>query len=138
MLMSIPSNCRNPDSFAWLNSSRPAAPANCTKYNNWKYGLAGYKWNYNTALVKAGESAIKKNLAKKNVAYAHGLNDTGNDAAGCEQISQGANRAERFLNYLSAFPPTSDDTVDYYPGVGCVNHCLRFTSRSHGNSMFQT
>lgn len=33
-------------------------------------------------------------------------------------VKYSAERGARFTNFLSQFPPGSDDTVDYYKGVG--------------------
>lgn len=79
----------NPDSYAWLNSSRPVAPSNCPTYDNWEWGLSNYTQTYNAVLLASGPAAVRANLALKNVAYARGLNDFGDYAEGCSPYSQG-------------------------------------------------
>lgn len=81
----------NPDSFAWLNSSRPVAPGTCTTYDDWEWGLSNYTetQTYNQGIVALGVGAVQSNLAAKNVAYARGLNDHGDYGEGCDPYSQG-------------------------------------------------
>jgi hypothetical protein len=81
----------NPDSFAWLNSSRPVAPVNCSTFDDWEWGLSNYTQTqtYNEGLIALGPSAVQANLNSKNVAYARGLNDHGDYGEGCDPYSQG-------------------------------------------------
>jgi hypothetical protein len=108
----------NPDSFAWLNSSRPIWPSTCTMYDDWRYGLSNYGNDYASGLVAAGPAAVEANFRTRRFVFARGLQDFGQDSSTCAPISQGANRGTRFFNFLSYFPPRSPQLVDYFPNVG--------------------
>jgi hypothetical protein len=108
----------NPDSYAWLNSSRPIWPATCTMYDNWRYGISNYTNTYAAGLVAAGSAAVEANFRTRRFVFARGLDDWGLDSSTCAPTSQGANRGARFFNFLNYFPPRSPQLVDYFPGVG--------------------
>jgi hypothetical protein len=82
----------NPNSFAWLNSSRPIATGTCKTYNDWSGGLAEYgtgNYTYNP-LLDGDPDLIRANYARKSMAYARGLSDFGDNSQGdCSPYSQG-------------------------------------------------
>ncbi|KAH8825751.1 hypothetical protein DL96DRAFT_1557344 [Flagelloscypha sp. PMI_526] len=106
----------NPSSFAWLSSTRPIAVGTCTIYDNWEGGISNYTNAYNNAFMQNKANVIAQYQAR-DIAYARGLDDFGKSDDDCKPNSQGANRGERFFNFLTAFPPDSGDTVDYVSGV---------------------
>lgn len=108
----------NPDSFGWMNSSRPIWPGTCSIYDNWRSGLSNYTNTYGASLVAAGPAAVQANFATRRYVFARGLIDFGDDSSDCSPLSQGANRGERFFNFLRFWPANSPQLVDYYPGVG--------------------
>ena len=113
----------NPDSYAWMNLNRPLSTATCPTYDVYRQGYTNftqYPMTYGTALVASGRSNILANFNSKQIAYARGILDFGDDGSGCESETQGSNRNERFFNYIQAFPPsctdpsgTHCDTVDF-------------------------
>ncbi|KAI1266095.1 WSC domain-containing protein [Xylariaceae sp. FL1019] len=110
----------NPDSYGWLNSSRPFDTSDCATYNDWRDGLDSYEPSYNTALVGKGVAAVQAIYQSRSIAYARALQDRGDTSSTCGPDTTGANRDERFFNFISYFPPTCSsgadtacDTVDY-------------------------
>lgn len=110
----------NPDSFAWLSDTRPLDTSTCPTYDVWRYGLTNYtvECSYQASFVLQGRSAVVARYNSRQIAYARGTLDTGDDSSTCAPLSQGANRAERALNFFKAFPPTCTsgdicDTIDY-------------------------
>ncbi|KAI0146251.1 hypothetical protein GGR57DRAFT_506543 [Xylariaceae sp. FL1272] len=110
----------NPNSFLWLNSSRPLEMSSCPDYNDWREGLDNFDVSYNTELVEQGPAAVAANYRNKGIAYGRGLRDLGGFDDTCGANTQGANRHERFLNFIAAFMPSCPDptwhncdTVDY-------------------------
>ena len=123
---SLPSKLRvtywvgNPNSFLWLNSSRPLDTSSCSTYDDWREGLSNYDPTYGAALVAQGDAAVLANYNSRSIAYARGLNDFGDDSSTCAPYTTGQNRGERFFNFIEWFPPAcasaSDsacDTIDY-------------------------
>jgi hypothetical protein len=109
----------DPNSFAWLNSSRPINPtSNCKTYDDWRDGLSNYDVKYGSKLVAKGPAAVEKNFRTRRFVYARGLKDFGNDEDDCPPVSQGANRGTRFYNFLNFFRPEKPQFVDYFPNVG--------------------
>jgi hypothetical protein len=68
------------------------------------------KVTYGQSLVSQGRSAILANYNSKQIAYARGTQDKGDDSSGCEPFTTGVNRHERFFNFIKAFPPTCSDS----------------------------
>jgi hypothetical protein len=68
---------------------------------------------YGASLVASGRAAVLANYQSKNIAYARGLLDLGNDASTCAPYSQGANRNERFFNFIKRFPVSYPSTIDF-------------------------
>lgn len=79
----------DPSSYLWLSSTRPEdaplTPADCPSYNDWRDGLSNYPLPYERAFVTAqnGSAAVRARFDARSVVLAHGLNDTGEDAATC-------------------------------------------------------
>lgn len=99
----------NPNSYVWLNSSRPLSTASCANYDQWRDGLTNFTGYtspavYQQSLMTSGVTAIQNNYYAKNKAYARGLADTGDDSSGCAPELSGSNRNERFFAFLNWFP----------------------------------
>lgn len=117
----------NPNSYVWLNSSRPLSTSSCPSYDQWRDGLqnfTGYSYPavYNSAVTGGSIATIQANYYAKNKAYARGLLDTGDDSSGCQPGTSGANRNERFFAFINWFPATCPsplstsghcDTIDF-------------------------
>jgi hypothetical protein len=111
----------NPDSFLWFTADRPLTiPASCTTYDVWRDGLSSYSATiaYGASLVASGRAAVMARYNSRQIAHARGTLDLGNDASTCGAPTTGANRNERFFNYISRFPVTCTNggvcsTIDY-------------------------
>lgn len=112
----------NPDSFAWWSESRPLDTSACPTYDVWRYGVTNYsvECTYNAAFSLSGRANILAQYNSRQIAYARGTLDDGDDSSTCSPYSTGANRNERFFNFIKAFPPTCTtagtgncDTIDY-------------------------
>jgi len=112
----------NPNSYAWMSTSRPLNTASCSIYDVYREGYTNfteYPMTYATDLVAQGRSAIVANYNMKTKAYARGIRDFGNTASNCAPYTTGNNRNERFFNFIKSFPPVCSktagqcDTVDY-------------------------
>ncbi|GAM89397.1 hypothetical protein ANO11243_074350 [Dothideomycetidae sp. 11243] len=113
----------NPDSFAWMSTTRPLSTASCSIYDVWREGFTNftlYPMKYQTSLVASGRSAVLANWNSKSKAFVRGTQDFGDSASTCAPYTTGANRNERFFNFIKAFPPVCTspshgqcDTVDY-------------------------
>jgi len=75
---------------------------------------------YALSLVNSGRPNILANFQSKAVNYARGTQDLGDDSSSCAPGTAGANRNERFFNFIKAFPPScadpagnNCDTVDF-------------------------
>ncbi|KAL1648097.1 hypothetical protein SLS58_002424 [Diplodia intermedia] len=105
----------NPNSFGWMSLDRPIDSSSCPAYDDWRDGLSSYTNTYGATVVNAGRDAVLRNYNTKKIAYARGTLDLGDDSSGCGPITTGANRHERFFNFIRAFPPTNLCTIDYAP-----------------------
>jgi hypothetical protein len=124
----------NPSSYVYPNELRPGAggfskywdAANCTTYNDYRYGLdklTGY-----AARTEAAQ--IREQFAKRKVTYLVGELDTRTDDPNldktCPAVAQGANRRERgtnFHNYMkSQFGAAHDFAIA--PGCGHAAVCV--------------
>ncbi|KAI7392635.1 WSC-domain-containing protein [Hortaea werneckii] len=113
----------NPNSYVWLSADRPLSTAACPGYDDYREGynaFADYPMTYATDLVASGRSSILANFNSKAVNYARGTLDLGDDSSSCAPGTTGANRNERFFNFIKAFPPSCPDpsgrncdTVDF-------------------------
>ncbi|KAL0260501.1 hypothetical protein SLS55_004190 [Diplodia seriata] len=105
----------NPNSFGWMSLDRPIDYSSCPAYDDWRDGLSSYTNTYGATVVNAGRDAVLRNYNTKKIAYARGTLDLGDDSSGCGPTTTGANRHERFFNFIRAFPPTNLCTIDYAP-----------------------
>lgn len=111
----------NPDSFGWLSTSRPLGQGvnpSCPTYDVWRDGLTNYTNTYGAALVSSGRSNVLARYNSRNIAYARGTLDFGDEASTCAPYTTGVNRGERFFNFINQFSPScasgaSCSTVDY-------------------------
>lgn len=113
----------NPNSYAWLSTTRPLPTASCPTYDDYREGysnFAQYPMTYGVALVNSGRANILANYNSKAVNYGRGTQDLGDDSSSCAPETTGNNRNERFFNFIAAFPPTCQDpasrncdTVDF-------------------------
>lgn len=113
----------NPNSWAWMSADRPLSTAGCDRYDNWREGFTNYTqypMSYGVSLVNQGRSAILAQYNSRSKAYARGIQDTADDSSTCAPYTTGANRNERFFNFIKAFPAVCSapgtgqcDTIDY-------------------------
>lgn len=111
----------NPNSFGWFTAQRPLSTASCATYDSWRDGLSNYTNTYGAALVAnasaAGRAAVLANYQSRQIAYARGTQDFGDDSTTCAPYTNGINRNERFFNFINSFPPTCSSgacsTIDY-------------------------
>ncbi|KAI5359257.1 Putative carbohydrate-binding WSC, alpha/Beta hydrolase [Septoria linicola] len=106
----------NPDSYAWLSTDRPLSTAECDTYDEYRAGYTDYAsyggtLDYSGALVASGRDAILANFQTKQIAYARALLDHGDHSSDCGANTTGASRHERFFYYISAFPPSCEDST---------------------------
>lgn len=115
----------NPNTFIWPDTLRPIANLvqSCPTYDNYRDGYANfqqYPMTYGQELVNSGRSAILARYMSRSKNYARGILDWGDDSSSCAPFTTGAQRDERFFNFISAFPPKCQsntngpcDTIDY-------------------------
>jgi len=117
----------NPNSFTYLSTERPIASLvpSCPTYDNYRDGFSNftaYPMSYATDLVASGRDAIIARYNSRSKAYARGTLDFGDDSSDCNPYTIGANRNERFFNFIKHFPAScsdpsgqtgSCDTIDY-------------------------
>ncbi|KAK5728811.1 hypothetical protein LTR15_001951 [Elasticomyces elasticus] len=79
-----------------------------------------YPMTYGVSLVASGRANILANFNSKAVNWARGTQDLGDDSSSCAPFTAGANRNERFFNFIKAFPvscadstSSNCDTVDF-------------------------
>lgn len=88
----------NPSSYAYLDSTRPSAPANCPNYDRWPYGLQG-RTGYTS---KLSDDQLKKQIVSRSVVYLLSELDTlpiaGFDSS-CGAMAQGESRFARGKAY---------------------------------------
>lgn len=102
----------NPNSFVWMSTDRPLSTVGCPTYDVYREGYTNfteYPMTYGQNLVNQGRSAILANYQSKQLAYARGTLDLGDDSSSCAPETTGANRNERFFNFIAAWPPTCPD-----------------------------
>lgn len=115
----------DPNGYLWFSDSRPLDTSDCPTFNDWNDGLDNYnEYNtYNPELVAQGAAAVQANYNSRTIAYARATKDKGDYSENCNPYSTGANRYDRFFNFISAFPVTNDvdtcslagtcSTIDY-------------------------
>ncbi|KAM0714477.1 hypothetical protein Q7P37_010264 [Cladosporium fusiforme] len=102
----------NPNSYVWLSTDRPLSTATCPSYDDYREGYSSfteYPMTYGQSLVSQGRSAILANYNSKQIAYARGTKDNGDDSSSCAPRTTGSNRNERFFNFIKAFPISCPD-----------------------------
>lgn len=129
----------SPASLMYLTPHRPLeVPKNCTKYNDYKYGLEGnlpdyYKRHKNDDSL----NDMRKRYVERQQFYFVGTSDTSDTDTSCEAQTQGHGHLERMDNWIKELPhllkysgnKDLDDTVGYY----------RVENVSHdANSILQT
>ena len=121
----------NPSSYTWLNSFRPMYVPDCADYDVYRDGFANfedYPMTYNKDLVNAGPDAILKNFQSRQIAWARALQDMGDHSSTCGANTTGANRNERFFNFVDWFRPSCPDPT----GDNCDTVDLIDTSHNNG------
>lgn len=110
----------NPNSWLWFNSSRPLDTSSCPTYDDWREGLSNFTNTYGATLLKGGSQAVLNRWNSRNINFARGTQDTGDDSTDCAPETTGSNRNERFFEFIRWFPPSCAnaatgpcDTVDY-------------------------
>ncbi|KAL3426463.1 WSC domain-containing protein-like protein 5 [Phlyctema vagabunda] len=110
----------NPNSYVWMSADRPLSTASCPTYDTWRDGLSSYADSiiYGANLVASGRDAVLARYNSRQIAYARGTLDLGDDSSSCAPFTTGLNRNERFFNFIKNFPPTCTvggvcDTIDY-------------------------
>lgn len=102
----------NPSSYTWLNDYRPMYVADCASYDIYRDGFANfteYPMTYGKELVASGLDAILMNFQSKQIAWARALQDMGDHSSTCGANTTGANRNERFFNFIDWFRPSCPD-----------------------------
>lgn len=89
----------NPNSYAWISQSRPLSTFNCPSYDYYREGYSGFdtygsvtNQTYGVPLVDSGRQKILANFQSKQVAWARGTLDVGDDSSDCRPFSQGGDR----------------------------------------------
>ncbi|KAI9687685.1 MAG: hypothetical protein M1820_010391 [Bogoriella megaspora] len=110
----------NPNSWLWFNSSRPIDTSSCADYDDYRDGLSNFTNTYAASLVASGDQAVIDRWNSRSINFARGTQDTGDDSTDCAPGTTGANRNERFYNFINWWPPSCSnpasgpcDTVDY-------------------------
>ena len=102
----------NPNSYAWFSETRPLSTSNCPIYDVYREGYTNfsqYPMTYGLALVNSGRTNILANYNSKAINYGRGTQDLGDDSSTCAPETTGANRNERFFNFIATFPPSCQD-----------------------------
>lgn len=117
----------NPNSWTWMDTTRPSSTAGCPTYDDWRSGFsnfAAYPMRYGIELVSKGRAEVRARWMSRSKAFALALQDYGDSSQTCEPLTTGLNHHDRFLNFLAAFPPACPnphhgpcDTVDYVESV---------------------
>lgn len=106
----------DPNSLIWFSESRPLSTSKCpTGYDDYREGFTNYNtygsdfstpMTYNTDLVAAGRDALLANYNSHTIAYARANRDKGdyNPDDECATYTTGADRNERFFEFIKTFP----------------------------------
>lgn len=102
----------SPNSFLYLNDTRPLSTKKCPKFNQYKYGLDGTLPAYvrNTsqeALMNIDD--LSSRVLTRRISYAVGVKDTSNGANMCQADVQGK-------GHLSKVEHWTQDAVPFLPG----------------------
>ena len=89
-----------------MSTSRPRDDSTCPTYDNWPEGFNNYSdaYTYDATLVDTSRAAVIARYNSRKIGYARGLLDNGDDSSSCAPVSQGANRNERFFEFIKQFP----------------------------------
>jgi hypothetical protein len=102
----------NPSSYTWLNEYRPMYVPDCPSYDTYREGFADfedYPMTYGAELVAKGRDAILQNFQSHMIAWGRALQDMGDHSSACGANTTGANRNERFFNFVDWFRPSCPD-----------------------------
>lgn len=112
----------NPDSYSWMSTYRPLNIPDCPDYDVYRDGYTNfteYPMSYGADLVAQGRDAIVANFQSRAINYARALLDQGDHSSTCGANTTGANRNERFFEFIKWWQPTCPngsglkcDTVD--------------------------
>lgn len=115
----------DPDSFLWLDDTRPLSISKCPTFANWREGIENYAeygnttMYYNIDLVNQGAAALQENFFTRNIAYARASLDKGNynPENDCSPYTTGGDRNERFFEFIHKFGVSCPDPLT--PGGLC-------------------
>ncbi|KAF7539088.1 hypothetical protein G7054_g2461 [Neopestalotiopsis clavispora] len=123
----------DPNSLIWFSESRPLSTSKCpTGYDDYREGFTNYNsygsdfstpMTYNTDLVAAGRDALLANYNSRTIAYARATRDKGdyNPDNECATYTTGADRNERFFEFIKTFPVTCENPAGPCRTVDIVN-----------------
>lgn len=119
----------NPGSFAYFSPERlKPVPANCTTFNDWKYGLENYDHRYHADLFSTDASRVQMRVRYLTREFHYLLGTADLDAIDqrCEAKIQGAGHFERgqlFWKYLTeTYPGPWIDSIQKLQLVEGVAH----------------
>lgn len=123
----------DPNSLVWFSTLRPLSTSKCTSgYDDYREGFTNYNtygspqstaMTYNTGLVAQGRAALWANYQNRTIAYARATRDMGdyNPNNECAIYTTGANRNERFFEFIHNFPATCQNPAGPCRTVDIVN-----------------
>ncbi|KAI0127429.1 hypothetical protein BJ170DRAFT_595303 [Xylariales sp. AK1849] len=122
----------DPNSFVWFATDRPQSTGKCSTFDDYREGFNNYapygaaqasNMVYNADLVNAGRDAILANYMSKTVAHARATKDFGdyNPDNDCSTYPSGAERNERFFEFINRFPVSCSDPTTNCHTVDIVN-----------------
>jgi hypothetical protein len=79
----------NPNSYAWMSTSRPLPISVCPIFDNYREGYTNftqYPMTYGAPLVNSGRENILANYNSKAIAYGRGTQDLGDDSSTCAPV----------------------------------------------------
>jgi len=118
----------NPGSYAYFSPERlKPVPADCTSFNDWKYGLENYPHTYHADFLSTQASRIQMRVRylTREVHYLYGTADLDAEDQRCQAKCQGAGHLERgqlFWKYITETYPGpwigTIQKVGFVEGVG--------------------
>ncbi|KAK9413906.1 putative WSC domain-containing protein [Seiridium unicorne] len=123
----------DPNSLVWFSTDRPLSTGKCaTEYDYYREGFTNYDsygtpqstaMTYNTELVAAGREALLAHYMNRTIAYARASRDKGdyNPDDECAQYTTGADRNERFFEFIKTFPAQCQNPAGPCQTVDIVN-----------------
>jgi hypothetical protein len=119
----------NLGSYAYFSPNRfTPIPADCTAFNDWKYGLENYHFTYHADLfaTDASRTRMRARYLTRQVRYLYGTADLGAEDQGCAANTQGANHYERgrlFWKHITeSYPGPWVDSIQKVAYVEGVKH----------------